>query len=47
MLTTPVTETTITKDQILTYTTYKKGEPFVYYMGVAWDKGGEIKDSGK
>jgi hypothetical protein len=47
ILTTPVTKTTITKDQILTHTTYKKGEPFVYYMGAAWDKGGEIKDSGK
>jgi Domain of unknown function (DUF4861) len=47
ILTTPVTGTSITKDQILTHTTYKKGVPFVYYMGAAWDKAGEIKDSGK
>ncbi len=47
ILTTPVTKTTITNEQILTHTIYKKGEPFVYYMGAAWDKAGEIKDSGK
>lgn len=47
ILATPVTGTSITKDQILTHTTYKKGQSFVYYMGAAWDKGGEIKDSGK
>jgi hypothetical protein len=45
VLTTPVTKTTITNDQILTHTTYKKGVPFTYFMGAAWDKGGEIKDS--
>jgi Domain of unknown function (DUF4861) len=45
ILTTPVTKTSITKDQILTHTTYKKGLPFTYYMGAAWDRGGEIKDS--
>jgi predicted esterase len=47
ILTTPVTGTSITKDQILTHTTYKKGTPFVYYMGAAWDKAGEIKDAAK
>jgi hypothetical protein len=47
ILTTPVTGTSITKEQMLTHTTYKKGVPFVYYMGAAWDKAGEIKDGGK
>ncbi len=47
ILTTPVTGTSITKEQMLTHTTYKKGVPFIYYMGAAWDKAGEIKDSGK
>ena len=46
ILTTPVTGTSITKEQMLTHTTYKKGVPFVYYMGAAWDKAGEIKDAG-
>jgi Domain of unknown function (DUF4861) len=41
-LTTAVTGTSITKDQILTHTTYRKGKPFVYYTGAAWDKAGEI-----
>jgi Domain of unknown function (DUF4861) len=47
ILTTPVTGTSITKEQILTHTTYKKGIPFVYYMGAAWDKAGEITEAGK
>jgi Domain of unknown function (DUF4861) len=47
VLTEPVKGTSITKEQILTHLTFKKGQPFVYYTGAAWDKGGEIKDSGK
>jgi hypothetical protein len=41
----PVTATAITKDQILTHTNYKKSSPFVYYMGAAWDKAGEITNA--
>ena len=47
ILTTKVTGTSITKDQILTHSMYKKGVPFVYYMGAAWDKAGEITDASK
>jgi hypothetical protein len=45
ILTSPVTGSTITKEQILTHTTYRRGNPFIYYMGAAWDKAGEIKNA--
>lgn len=45
VLTTPVTATTITKDQILTHTIFKKGRPLTYFMGAAWDKAGEITNA--
>jgi hypothetical protein len=47
ILTTPVTKTSITKEQILTHTTYKKGTTLVYYVGAAWDKAGEITENNK
>lgn len=46
-LTTPITKTSVTKEQILTHTTYKKGSTLTYYVGAAWDKAGEITDDSK
>jgi hypothetical protein len=45
ILPSPVTASTITKEQILMHTTYRRGRPFIYYMGAAWDKAGEIKNA--
>ena len=47
ILKTPVTKSAITADQILTYSIYRKGQPFVYYMGAAWDQAGEIMKAEK
>jgi hypothetical protein len=45
VLTNPVTATSITKEQILTHSNIIKGKPFVYYMGAAWNKAGEITEA--
>jgi hypothetical protein len=45
ILTTSVTSTSITKDQLLTQTKYEKGSTLTYYMGAVWDKAGDITNA--
>jgi hypothetical protein len=41
----PITKMTVRNDQLLTHTSIKKGTPYVYYAGAAWNKAKEINNS--
>ena len=45
ILTTPVTNMLVGKEQLLAKTEVKSNEPIIYYVGGAWDKAGEITNS--
>ncbi len=45
ILTTPVTNMWVDKQQLLAKTIVKSNEPIVYYTGAAWDKAGKITNS--
>ncbi|MEL1255200.1 DUF4861 family protein [Flavobacterium sp. DGU38] len=45
ILTTPVKNMFVNKEQILGITEVKNNEPIVYYTGASWDKAGEIVNS--
>jgi hypothetical protein len=45
LLTTPVSNMTVTSKQILAKTEVKNNSPIVYYTGADWDKAGKITDA--
>ncbi|MNE61480.1 hypothetical protein D3C80_1566980 [compost metagenome] len=45
ILTSPVKNMLVNKEQILSITEVKSNEPIVYYTGASWDKAGKITNS--
>jgi hypothetical protein len=45
ILTTPVSNMWVDKEQLLSKTSVKNNEPIVYYSGAVWDKAGQITSS--